>query len=102
MLKPIKEIYQALSKVQCLFVCFFSEITCGVPQTVKGSLYTPLVPCRDYGCNFTFSCKSKYELHGVSSYNDTFVRCGGLYDGLWDFGNLRCIGRFCYAIRRIL
>lgn len=69
-----------------------SGIRCGLPYTVKGSVYTPAVPCLEENCTFTFSCAPKYELHGSSNHGDHVVRCGAVNFGLWDFGDLRCLG----------
>ena len=77
----------------------FTGISCGAPQAVMGAEYLPTVPCYGYGCSFTLSCKEKYELIGASdNSSDNVVRCGVQQHGIWDFGNLACIGKFCWLL----
>ncbi|KAL4228532.1 CUB and sushi domain-containing protein 2 [Mactra antiquata] len=68
---------------------------CGPILNVKGSVYSPVKPCYDDGCSFTFECRSKYKLIGSSSLENNTVTCGLVNDGLWDFGSLTCIGGQC-------
>lgn len=80
-----------------------SRKSCGIPYHVNGSIYQPAVPCLEYNCSFTFTCAPTYKMLGASQYQatsnttqgDTIVRCGIIQDGLWDFGDLRCIGGQC-------
>ena len=77
-----------------LWFIYSIGLGCGVPPSVKGAVYSPLVPCLDHGCSFTFTCKNKYELEGESSLGNNIVTCGEVHDGMWDFGVLRCIGMY--------
>ncbi|XP_052805279.1 uncharacterized protein LOC128234798 isoform X2 [Mya arenaria] len=82
---------QPTCKIEFLIV----RMDCIQPYIVKGSVYSPQFPCTAYNCSFTFSCSDRYVLEGYSSSNDRVVRCGAVNDGLWDFGELRCLGGQC-------
>lgn len=75
----------------------FSEPSCGEPYAVPGSFYVPDTNsdgfCYEHGCSFTFQCRNKYQRIGNSSLGNHTVTCGKVYDGLWDLGVLRCIGK---------
>ena len=75
-----------------------SRVDCGLPPKIPGADYGQLFDTT-FGSSFGFGCKDEaFRLVGQSSKQDNLVRCG--FDGVWDFGDLRCEGPVCEDPRR--
>lgn len=69
----------------------FTGTDCGAPPDTIGATYGFHVDTK-YRASFFFGCEDTFTLVGKSKLNDNVIRCQE--DGTWDFGDLRCEGKF--------